>query len=77
MPDFDRNYRMNEKILRDFLAYMRSGQMEEDFACSEQERRYEMLELLEQVMEAGEVADEVATRLIFKNSALEGLLAKK
>ncbi len=46
----------------------------EGFAFASQERRYEILEFLESIMEAGELADEIATRLIFKNSGLAGLL---
>ncbi len=68
---------VNEKFLQELLEYMRSGQLEEDFACSEQERRYELLDFLEQLMDAGEVANEVATRLIFKESALGNLLVKE
>ncbi len=68
---------VNEKFLQELLEYMRSGQLEEDFAYSEQERRYELLDFLEQLMDAGEIANEVATRLIFKESTLGSLLAKE
>ncbi len=68
---------VNEKFLQELLEYMRSGQLEEDFAYSEQGRRYELLDFLEQLMDAGEIANEVATRLIFKESALGNLLAKE
>ncbi|KUJ95877.1 MAG: hypothetical protein PWR24_1539 [Desulfonauticus sp.] len=61
---------LNEKFLTDLENYLKSGQLEEDFKYSSEERRMEILDYLERLMDLAEVADEVATRLIFKNSAL-------
>ncbi len=55
---------------------LRLGKIEESFSFASQERRYEILEFLESIMDAGELADEIATRLIFKNSGLAGLFPK-
>lgn len=55
-------------------AYIDSGDLAFDFENAEEERRYEILDLLEQVMDIAEKADELATKLIFKNSYL-GMLA--
>jgi hypothetical protein len=61
---------ITEKTLKEFQEYMRSGKMGEDFECSGEERRMEMLDLLEMFMDVAEIADETATKLIFKNSQL-------
>ncbi|MFV0421208.1 hypothetical protein [Oleidesulfovibrio sp.] len=50
--------------------YMTSGRMAEDFEYSPEERRHEILEFLERFMDVAELADENATKLIFKNSQL-------
>lgn len=65
---------LNMKYLRELEDYMSSGRMQEDFECSPEERRLEMLEFLETLMDIGEVADETATKLIFKNSQLGALM---
>jgi hypothetical protein len=61
---------ITEKTLREFQEYMQSGKMGEDFECSGEERRVEMLDLLELFMDVAEIADKTATKLIFKNSQL-------
>lgn len=53
--------------LEDYLA---SGRMEEDFSYSPEERRGEMLEFLEKLMDVAELADASATRMIFRGSQL-------
>lgn len=50
----------------EFIEKMRSGRLEEEFKNSGETGRGEILELLERLMDAGEMADEVATRLIFR-----------
>lgn len=55
------------KELEDYLA---SGRMEEDFLYSSEERRGEMLEFLEKLMDVAELADSAATRMIFRDSQL-------
>jgi len=46
--------------------YLTSGYFPEDFLHSEEERRLEMLAFLEKLMDLGELADEVATKIIFR-----------
>jgi predicted house-cleaning noncanonical NTP pyrophosphatase (MazG superfamily) len=61
---------LNEKFLEELEEYLKSGRLEEDFEYSAEDRRYEILDYLERLMDIAELADEVATRLIFKNSQL-------
>ncbi|WP_457571589.1 hypothetical protein [Desulfovulcanus sp.] len=61
---------LNEKFLEELEDYLKSGRLEEDFEYSAEDRRYEILDYLERLMDIAELADEVATRLIFKNSQL-------
>ncbi len=61
---------ISTKVLKEFQEYMQSGRMEEDFQYSGEERRMEMLDMLELFMDVAELADETATKLIFKNSQL-------
>lgn len=65
---------LNEKFLADLEEYLNSGRMEEDFEYSDEERKLEMLDYLERLMDLAEKADEVATKLIFKNTQLGALL---
>ena len=60
--------------LQKLEEYMRSGQMEEDFLWSAEGRRHEMLEFLEKLMDIADMADETATKMIFRGSQL-GTLA--
>lgn len=46
--------------------YIRSGQLEKEFKESGETQRHYILELLEKVMDLAELADEAATRLIFR-----------
>ncbi len=61
---------LNERYINELIAYLRSGNLAEDFEYSSEERRYEILDFLEKLMELGEIADEEATKIIFKNSQL-------
>lgn len=61
---------LNMKYLEELEEYMKSGNMEEDFKWSSEERRQEMLEFLEKLMDLGEQADATATAVIFKGSQL-------
>ncbi|EPR37516.1 hypothetical protein dsx2_0862 [Desulfovibrio sp. X2] len=51
--------------------YMESGRLEAEFADASEERRYAILDFLEQLMDLAELADKTATRVIFKDSYLE------
>lgn len=54
------------KNLDQFAEYIRSGALEESFKCGSEETRYQILELLEKLMDVAELADETATQLIFR-----------
>ncbi len=58
-------------------AYMKSGDMEFDFKNGDEQKKGEILDFLEQLMDLAEVADATATRLIFKDSYLEALTGVK
>lgn len=47
-------------------AYMTNGDCEFEFENGVEDRRYEILDFLEKLMDLSEVADELASKLIFK-----------
>jgi hypothetical protein len=55
---------LNEKFLNEFEEYLTSGQLEEDYGYSAEDRKMEILEYLERFMDLAEEADKVATRLL-------------
>ena len=67
------------KDLEEFENYMRSGELETDFkdrngdGTIDENDRYYLLELLEKFMDVAELADETATKVIFRGQI--GLLA--
>lgn len=63
--------------LQKFEELMSSGELEEQFRDSSRARQYEILDLLEKLMDVAEVADATATRLIFKDSYLGMLTGVK
>ncbi|MCH5276278.1 MAG: hypothetical protein J1E80_00420 [Desulfovibrionaceae bacterium] len=65
---------LNFKYLKEIETYMKSGEMEKDFTWSVEERRHEMLDFLDKLMDLGELADQTATAIIFKGSALGALM---
>lgn len=69
---------LNVKYIADLEEYLKSGNLEEDFKWSADERRGEILEFLEKLMDLGELADETATHIIFKGQlgALMGISGK-
>ncbi|OEU68585.1 MAG: hypothetical protein BA863_18945 [Desulfovibrio sp. S3730MH75] len=46
--------------------YMTSGDMQFEFDNGTEEKRFEILDFLEKLMDVAEIADEHATKLIFK-----------
>ena len=54
------------KDLEELEEYMRSGQLEADFKDGCENDRFYLLELLEKLMDVAELADETATRVIFR-----------
>lgn len=63
------------KDLEEFEDWLTSGRLEDEFEYSPEDRRGEVLELLEKFMDVAEKADEAATKLIFKGGlgALAGV----
>jgi len=64
---------MNLDYLEELEAYFASGDLAFDFEHAPESRRMEILEFLEKLMDVGELADEVATKVLFKGSFLEML----
>lgn len=58
------------KDLEELESYVRSGELERDFKDGCENDRHYLLELLEKLMEMGELADATATRLIFRGLPL-------
>lgn len=52
--------------LKELETYLRSGELEKDFHDGCETDRHYLLELLETLMDVGELADEAATRLIYR-----------
>lgn len=69
--------RLDNKYIDELMQYLESGQLTEDFENSPEERRYEILDFLEKIMDLGELADKTATEVIFKNSQLGALMGAK
>lgn len=64
---------LDEKYITNLLEYIQSGHLAEAFEYSAEERRYEILDFLEQLMELGEAADTAATSIIFQKTQLKEL----
>ena len=52
---------------------MKSGDLAFEFNNGEEERRGEILDFLEKLMDVADLADETATKLIFKEAYLDGI----
>lgn len=63
--------------LDELEKHLSSGEFEDHFKHSAEDRRFEMLEFLEKLMELSELADAVATRIIFKSGSLASLTGAK
>ncbi|AAS95729.1 hypothetical protein [Nitratidesulfovibrio vulgaris] len=68
---------LNARYLDELEEYMSSGRMEDEFEYSPEERRLEILEFLERLMDVAETADATATKLIFKNSQFGTMMGLK
>lgn len=62
--------------LQELETYIRSGELEKDFHDGCENDRHYLLELLEKLMDLGELADEAATGLIYRGLN-PGLLPEK
>lgn len=58
------------KDLDELEQYIRSGELETDFKDGCEHDRHYLLELLEKLMDVADLADEAATRLIFRGLPL-------
>lgn len=64
--------------LKDLTALetrLKSGQVEIDFKYGTEQERVEILEFLEKIMDLADLADEVATRLIFRGLQAQDMAA--
>lgn len=64
---------LNMEYLEKIEQYMTSGDMKFEFDNGTEEKRFEILEFLEKFMDVAEIADEQATKLIFKEGMLNML----
>lgn len=60
----------NLEYLKALKEHLASEAVDEDFKFGSASKKEDMLEFLELLMDVAELADEVATRLIFKDSYL-------
>lgn len=59
---------LDTEYLKRVMHYFESGDCKFEFEHGEEERRLEIIDFLEHLMELGEKADELATKLIFKDA---------
>lgn len=62
---------LNMTYLEKLEEYITSGDMAFEFENGEEDRRFAILEFLEKLMDVAELADEQATKLIFKDAYAE------
>lgn len=65
---------LNMKYLEELEEYLTSQRLEDEFEYSPVERRHEILEFLDHLMDLADKADAAATRLLFRKSQLGALL---
>jgi hypothetical protein len=68
---------LNMEYLEKLEKFMTSGDMKFEFDNGTEEKRFEILEFLEKLMDVAELADEQATKLIFKEGLLDQLSGSK
>ncbi len=64
---------LNIAYLEKLEAYFSSGDLAFDFEHGDEERRYAILDFLEKLMDLSEIADDLATKLIFKDGFMQQL----
>jgi len=64
---------MDTAYLDKIEAFITSGDMAFEFDNGDEAKRYEILDFLEKLMDLAELADETATKLIFKEGYMEML----
>lgn len=65
------------EYLKKLESFIDSGDLAFEFEHGDEEKRYAILDYLEKFMELAEKADELATKLIFKDGYLEMLSGAK
>ncbi len=68
---------LDSAYLDKLAAYFASGDLAFDFEHGDEERRQNILECLEKLMDLADTADELATKLIFKGGMLQALAGVK
>ena len=68
---------LDAAYLDTIAEYFASGDLAFDFEHGDEERRQNILECLEKLMDLADQADELATRLIFKGGMLDALSGAK
>jgi len=63
----------NAEYLDKLEDYFASGDLEQDFEFADEDKRGRILDFLEKLMNLADQADELATKLIFKDSLEEML----
>jgi hypothetical protein len=64
---------LDSAYLDKLAEYFASGDLTFDFENGDEERRQNILEFLEKLMDLADTADELATKLIFKGGLLQQL----
>lgn len=64
---------MDITFLEKLEAFITSGDLAFEFEHGDEAKRYEILDFLEKLMDVAELADEQATKLIFKEGYMEML----
>ncbi len=68
---------LDAAYLKKLHAYFESGDLAFDFDNASEEAKGEILDFLETLMDLADLADAMATRLIFKDSYMEAAGAAK
>ncbi|SKA76649.1 hypothetical protein [Desulfobaculum bizertense] len=68
---------LDMEYLEKLEAYFTSGDLKFDFENGDEDKKFAILEFLEKLMDVAELADEQATKLIFKDGYLEMLSGVK
>ncbi|OCC15747.1 hypothetical protein DBT_0672 [Dissulfuribacter thermophilus] len=58
---------LRQRDVTAFKEYLKSGQWEEDFDYRTPDGQAEMLDLIEEIFELCEIADEILTKKLYKN----------
>ncbi len=66
---------LDTAFLEKLEAYFASGDLEQDFEFADDEKRGDILDFLEKLMDLADKSDELATKLIFKGQLEEMLKA--